>query len=123
MDSPGDIQVASSWTSPRPANSTGAVNSRSSPISYYSNLTINLQDTELDSGGYAVTFSIISLSSFLIGDIVNGSRDISVEGKSFFCALYSYLYFSIEKNISVFFIMYITSHVPGQHKWRASWPS
>ena len=75
--------MASSWTSPRPANSTGAVNSRSSPISYYSNLTINLQDTELDSGGYAVTFSIISLSSFLIGDIVNGSRDISVEGKSY----------------------------------------
>ena len=87
VDSPGDIQVASSWTSPRTASSTGAVNSSSSPISYYNNLTINLQDPEIDSGVYAVTFSIISLSSFLIGDIVNGSRDISVEGKSFLCAL------------------------------------
>ena len=83
MDSPGDIQVASSWTSPRTASSTGTVNSSSSPISYYNNLTINLQDTEMDSGVYTVTFSIISFSSYLIGDILNGSRHISVEGKSF----------------------------------------
>ena len=83
VDSPGDIEVASSWTSPRSANSTGAVSSSSSPISYYNDLTINLQDTELDSGVYAVSFSIISLSSFLIGSDVNGSRDISIERKSF----------------------------------------
>ena len=81
VDSPGDIQVASSWTSPRAANSTGAVNSNFSPISYYNNLTINLQDSELDSGFYAVTVSILSASSCIIGVNLNGSRYISVEGK------------------------------------------
>ena len=93
MDSPGDIQVESSWTSPRPANSTGAVITSSSPISYYSNLTIHLQDTELDSGVYAVNFSIISLSSFLIGNIVNRFRNISVEGKLFQIVYLCNLYF------------------------------
>ena len=59
--------MISRWqASPRVANSTGAVNSGFSPISDYNNLTINLQDTEIDSGFYAVTFSILSASSCII---------------------------------------------------------
>ena len=79
VDSPGDIQVVSSWTSPRPANSTGAVMSNSSRIRYYNNLTINLQDTVLDSGMYAVIFRIFSPSSFITGVNITQSRNVEVE--------------------------------------------
>ena len=70
--------LISSWTTPRrvgiPTNTILSSNY------YLSSVSVNLQNTTLDSGTYTVNFSILS-DQYLMGVNAKYSRTITVEGK------------------------------------------
>ena len=78
MDSPTALSVSSVWNSPITTNTTNAMQERTSPsIEYITTLSVNLQNTDEDSGLYTVTFNILS-GNFIIGGNATESRNIVV---------------------------------------------
>ena len=78
VDILNELLLNSSWTTPRrvgiPTNTIISSNY------YFSSVSVNLQNTTLDSGTYTVYFSILS-DRYLMGVNANYSRTITVDGK------------------------------------------
>ena len=78
VDSPTALSVSSFWYSPITANTTNAMQVRTSPsIEYITTLSVYLQRADEDSGLYTVTFNISS-GDFIIGVSATESRNIVV---------------------------------------------
>ena len=80
VDFINDTQVSSYWTTPRTANVTDVFMITSHPLSFSSNLTVNVQSTTHDSGLYTVWFLIFS---YIYNAKRNNShtREVTVESK------------------------------------------
>ena len=80
VDFINDTRVSSIWITPRTAKVTDVFMITSHSLSFYSNITVNLQNTSRDSGQYTIWFLI---SSHLYNTERNNShtRKVRVESK------------------------------------------
>ena len=81
VDSPTALSVSTFWNGPMTANTTNAMQERTSPsIEYITTLAVYLQSTDEDSGLYTVTVNISS-GNFIIGGSATKSRNIDVQSE------------------------------------------